>query len=67
MEVYHGQIYHDKTGDVEYSGVLKLNDSSRPIANLMEPKTYAGWDGVRLYLADGRYLTAMHTSERDSD
>lgn len=64
-DLYHGQIYNDQTGELEYSGDLKINDNSRVIANLTDPATYAGWDGSRLYLADGRYLSALEPPQEE--
>jgi hypothetical protein len=64
--VYQGQIYHDRTGELEYDGKLKLNDNSRPEPDWSDASSYAGWDGSRLYLSDGRFLTAVALAEKES-
>jgi hypothetical protein len=62
-DFYQGKIYHDRTGDLLYTGPLQINDINRPMVNLMDPASYAGWDGTHLYLSDGRYLQALEIPE----
>lgn len=53
---YSAKIYNDHSGDVEFSGKLRLKEPSQAPIDLHDPKAYSGWDGESLLLSDGRIL-----------
>jgi hypothetical protein len=53
---YAAKIYNDHSGDLEFSGKLRLKGTRATPINVNDPKTYSGWDGARLSLRDGRIL-----------
>lgn len=53
---YRASIYNDQTGDLEFNGLLSVGNSSDLVLNPGDTSLFAGWDGSRLYLSDGRYL-----------
>lgn len=50
------KIDNDHSGDLEFSGKLRLKEPSQAPINVNDPKTYSGWDGESLFLRDGRIL-----------
>ncbi len=55
--VYDVVVYNDFTGEVWFKGPMTLSAPGELEArSLREPKTFGGWDGTLLYLADGRHL-----------
>lgn len=53
---YPAKIYNDHSGDLEFSGKLRLKEPSQAPIDVQDPKTYSGWDGESLFLRDGRIL-----------
>jgi len=58
-QVYDVAIYHDGDGEAWFEGKLQLNAGEIAPGSYGDPKFFSAWDGERLHLADGRYLTAM--------
>jgi hypothetical protein len=59
---YDASIYHDRSGDLLYSGPLTLGGSPGPEPDLSKPELFQGWDGERLLLTDGRFFERPHRS-----
>lgn len=58
--VYDAVVYNDHSGEVWFKGKLQLSASPELApGSARDPKFFSGWDGERLYLADGRQLTAL--------
>lgn len=58
--VYDAVIYYQDSGDIWFKGKLRLSAPGEiEPRSYRDPKFFSGWDGDTLYLADGRYLTAM--------
>lgn len=56
-DTYSAHIFHEN-GESWYQGVLVLRpDASNPL-DLENKNQFSGWDGDKLYLSDGRYLTS---------
>lgn len=55
--VFSAQIYNDYTGDLEYSGMLKYLGVIKDEKLLTDPTFYQGWDGEKLHLANGEYMS----------
>jgi hypothetical protein len=53
---YPAKIYNDHSGDLEFSGKLRLKEPSKAPIDVTDPKTYSDWDGESLSLRDGRTL-----------
>lgn len=53
---YVGKVYDDNTGQVIFSGTLKLDAKESVPINVADAKTFDAWDGDTLYLTDGRTL-----------
>lgn len=53
---YPVKIYNDHSGDLEFSGRLRLTAPSAAPIDVNDPKTYSDWDGESLSLRDGRVL-----------
>jgi hypothetical protein len=56
---YSAKIYDDHSGELEFSGDLRLSKPSTAPIDVNDPKSYSGWDGERLHLRDGRSLKAV--------
>lgn len=56
---YPAKIYNDHSGDLEFSGKLRLKGPSTVPIDVTDPKTYSDWDGESLSLRDGRTLTPV--------
>jgi hypothetical protein len=54
---YAGKIYDDNTGEVIFSGTLRLDSKASVPINVTDRKTFDAWDGDTLYLTDGRSLS----------
>lgn len=57
--IYLAKIYNDHSGDLEFSGKLRLKGSITVPIDVTDPKTYSDWDGESLSLRDGRTLTPV--------
>jgi hypothetical protein len=55
--VFSTEIYNDYTGDLEYSGTLKYSGVVTAEASLSDPAFYQGWDGEKLHLTNGEYMS----------
>ena len=55
--VFSAEIYNDYTGDLEYSGTLKYSGVAIAQKSLSDPAFYQGWDGEKLHLANGEYMS----------
>tara|TARA_R110002126_G_scaffold75469_23_gene188410 strand:+ start:14667 stop:14996 length:330 start_codon:yes stop_codon:yes gene_type:complete len=53
---YSGTIYTDSTGEIWYHGNFTYSGNSQFDVN--STASYTGWDGEKLYLANGEYLQA---------
>lgn len=53
---YFAKIYNDHSGDLEFSGKLRLKAPGTAPIDVANPKTYSDWDGTSLSLRDGRIL-----------
>ena len=51
---YSGTIYTDSTGEIWYRGNFTYSGNSQFDVN--STASYTGWDGEKLYLANGEYL-----------
>jgi hypothetical protein len=58
------RIYADGTGAVLFAGELVLDAPGAPLPDLRDAKSFGGWDGDTLFLADGRALRAPPASPR---
>lgn len=56
---YSAKIYNDHSGDLEFSGKLRLQAPSTAPIDVNDSKTYSAWDGDSLFLRDGRILTPV--------
>jgi hypothetical protein len=56
---YPVKIYNDHSGDLEFSGRLRLKEPSTAPIDVTDPKTYSDWDGESLSLRDGRTLSPV--------
>jgi hypothetical protein len=56
---YRAKIYNDHSGDLEFSGKLRLKGPGTAPVDVTDPKTYSDWDGESLSLRDGRMLTPV--------
>jgi hypothetical protein len=57
--IFPAKIYNDHSGDLEFSGKLRLKQPSPAPIDVNDPKTYSAWDGASLFLRDGRILTPV--------
>lgn len=53
---YFAKIYNDHSGELDFSGELRLSKPSAARIDVNDPKSYSGWDGETLHLRDGRSL-----------
>ncbi|PHR59057.1 MAG: hypothetical protein COA44_02595 [Arcobacter sp.] len=59
INVYQAKIYYDyEICELRYSGKLELN-SLEKIFNYKNPDIFSSFDGVKLNLQDGRYLSIV--------
>jgi hypothetical protein len=56
---YSAKIYNDHSGDLDFTGDLRLTAPSEAPIDVNDPKIYSGWDGQTLHLRDGRSLTPV--------
>jgi hypothetical protein len=56
---YSARIYNDHSGELDFSGDLRLSKPSTDPIDVNDPKSYSGWDGETLHLRDGRSLKAV--------
>jgi hypothetical protein len=56
---YSAKIYNDHSGDLDFTGDLRLTAPSEAPIDANDPKIYSGWDGQTLHLRDGRSLTPV--------
>ena len=56
---YSVKVYHDYTGELDFSGRLRLNQPSTKPIDVRDPKTYSDWIGNTLTLRDGRTLSPV--------
>ncbi len=61
-QVYEVVVYYEHSGDVWFKGKLRLDSGEIDPRSYRDPNFFSAWDGDRLYLADGRQLTAMPNS-----
>lgn len=54
---YAGKIYDDNTGEVIFSGTLRVDSKASIPINVTDRKAFDAWDGDTLYLTDGRSLS----------
>ena len=52
---YRGQVFHEN-GEIWYEGALVLEPAEGPSVDLTDARSFTGWDGEKLLLADGRAL-----------
>ena len=57
-DMYQGVIYYEADQSVWYSGKFKYNKSD--ILKTSDRSIYDGWDGEKLFLKDGSYLSAIN-------
>lgn len=57
QKIYSAQIYNDHTGEIEYSGALKYSGVTENVESLKDVSIYQGWDGEKLHLANGEYMS----------
>lgn len=61
---YPLKVYNDYTGDLEFGGVVRLDEpSSAPIV-VNDSKTFNSWDGDTLLLRDGRSLSPVKKKKK---
>lgn len=56
--LYRGCVFADNGPYLLYNGLLRKHRPGRIAGPLDRPETYDGWDGTRLFLADGDWLRA---------
>ncbi|USD66044.1 hypothetical protein [Vibrio sp. SCSIO 43136] len=56
INILRASIYHDHSGEVEFSGVLRVSESKK-VAITVED--IYGWDGAEIHLTDGRTLIPL--------
>lgn len=57
--LYRGCVFADGGPYLLYNGLLRKHGPGPVAGPLDRPETYDGWDGTRLYLADGGWLRAV--------
>lgn len=58
QNIYFGVIYYE-SGEIGYKGRLSLEPNGQPLPEPTPPDLLSGWDGERLYLQDGRWLSVI--------
>jgi hypothetical protein len=58
------EVYSDATGEILYSGPVKVEPATAPLSNLADPRLFTAWDGEALHLADGRELRVVPHAKR---
>ena len=56
-KIYAAQIYNDYTAETEYSGALQYLGVAEDVKSLKDVSIYQGWDGEKLHLANGEYMS----------
>jgi hypothetical protein len=54
--IFSARIYNDHSGELDFSGDLRLSKPSTAPIDVNDAKSYSGWDGETLHLRDGRSL-----------
>jgi hypothetical protein len=56
---YPLKVYNDYTGELEFGGVVRLDEPSSAPVLVNDSKTFNSWDGDTLLLRDGRSLSPV--------
>jgi hypothetical protein len=56
---YPLKVYNDYTGELEFGGVVRLDEPSSVPIIVNDSKTFNSWDGDTLLLRDGRSLSPV--------
>jgi hypothetical protein len=60
---YPLKVYNDWTGDIEFSGLVRLDKPSSSPIRVNDAKTFDVWDGSKLHLSDGRILSRVRKAK----
>jgi hypothetical protein len=63
---YRARVYADSSGDLIFEGVLTMIPGNHSQIDIDDPRTFSGWDGESLYLADGARLSALPEGDEPS-